>query len=398
MKNTSVFRIGITTLLVSMMWMPGTAVYAQSVPERGQTPALVQGTWHSPPGRTTVTLDADVIVHEVTSMPLVEVFPRIFEPQEAHALADALIGKGEWQAYINFGSDNQRLDDSPQPGYQTGTWDGNNLQFHDIRLGGGGIGAYNLPLKSVSASYTDAGFLGKAPAMVGLSYQFKPGDNLGRQVGTPEDAAAMAAKVILGIWPDFQVQAIDKDLDNLSYRVSSEGKSADYGYRVYFARVLRGVLVTPVMQQGAGDSSYFNSGKAQPGYHLPLPYEELYVDVGEDGIFQVRYQNPLRIGQTLAASPALLPFNQVLDIFGSVSPLKYASFESADNNGIQIDRIVLGYMNLQNKDQPDRHQMVPVWDFFGTRTIDQERYSFANYALFTINAIDGTVIDRDLGY
>lgn len=385
-------------LILACVCLLFSSAKAQTVPDMVQAPARTQGTWHSPSGRTTVTLDAEIIVPGVASMPLMEVFPRVFEPAEAHALANALIGKGEWQAFIDYGSDSQRLDDSLQPGYQTGTWYGSSLQYHNIVLGGGGLGANSLPLKSVSASYTDAGILGKAPAMVGMSYQYKAGDNLGRQVGTPEDAAVMAAEVVMEIWPDFQFQAVDKDLEDLSNRVSSEGKPSDYGYRVYFARMLQGVPVTPVMQQGAGDASYFNSGQSQPGYHLPLPYEELYVDVGEDGIFQVWYQNPLRIGQTLTASPALLPFNQVLDIFGSVSPLKYASFESADNNGIQIDRVVLGYMNLQIKDQPDRHQMVPVWDFFGSRIIDRERYAYANYALFTINAVDGTVIDRDLGY
>lgn len=42
--------------------------------------------------------------------------------------------------------------------------------------------------------------------------------------------------------------------------------------------------------------------------------------------------------------------------------------------------------------------MVPVWDFFGVRTIDRERYDDAYSSLFTINAIDGTVIDRNYGY
>lgn len=64
----------------------------------------------------------------------------------------------------------------------------------------------------------------------------------------------------------------------------------------------------------------------------------------------------------------------------------------------QINRVVLGYMSLQMKDNPERSQLVPVWDFFGSHTIDQEFYDFTNFSLFTINALDGTVIDRDLGY
>lgn len=50
--------------------------------------------------------------------------------------------------------------------------------------------------------------------------------------------------------------------------------------------------------------------------------------------------------------------------------------------------------------------MVPVWDFLGTKVIDHNNTGEAYTDSFggpyesclTINAMDGTVIDRDLGY
>lgn len=53
---------------------------------------------------------------------------------------------------------------------------------------------------------------------------------------------------------------------------------------------------------------------------------------------------------------------------------------------------------VQMKDNPNRYQLVPVWDFIGSRTIGQEYCNETNDSLLTINAIDGTVIDRDYGY
>ena len=50
-------------------------------------------------------------------------------------------------------------------------------------------------------------------------------------------------------------------------------------------------------------------------------------------------------------------------------------------------------MILQEKDNPLVYTLTPVWDFFGVRTIDRERYDFTDQSLFTINAIDGTVIE-----
>ena len=151
-----------------------------------------------------------------------------------------------------------------------------------------------------------------------------------------------------------------------------------------------GIPVTHVYQLGA-------SGVIDQ-YGYEIPYEKLFVDVGENGIFQIRYKNPLALGDTLESSPRMLPFQQILEVFARLAPLKYASAETEENNGIQIDQVVLGYMVLQMRDQPTRYQLVPVWDFMGSRTIGKERYDLFQYAHLTINALDGTVIDRDLGY
>jgi len=94
------------------------AAHARTVPEQVAAPPRAQGTWHSPTGRTTISLDAEVIVPEVDNLPIVEVFPRIFAPEKVHALADALIGPGAWQAYTDQGKYGQRTDINPQPSYR----------------------------------------------------------------------------------------------------------------------------------------------------------------------------------------------------------------------------------------------------------------------------------------
>lgn len=373
---------------------------AGTVREQVAAPERARGLWHSPSGRTTVSLDAEILVPEVGSLPIVEVFPRIFEPQEVQALAKVLIGPEARQTNTDQGSGEGPSEVGPLPSYrQTGETISKLVTWQMITMAGGSREGDGIPDKMLIASYFER-LDGKETrkAMSSLQYQFQAGKNLGRDVGAQEDAAALAAGVVAAIWPDMRLHSACKDLDIDIARISYENQPADYGYRFYFARQLQGVAVTPVSQQGAGESDFFFLGKQQRSYNLPLPYEKLFVDVGEDGIFQLSYSNPLRVGQTLQDGAALLPFDQVLDIFSRISPLKYAPFEYAENNGIQISRVVLGYMCLQIKDSPDRYKMTPVWDFFGIRTIDRERYEFDNESLFTVNALDGTVIDRDLGY
>ena len=55
---------------------------------------------------------------------------------------------------------------------------------------------------------------------------------------------------------------------------------------------------------------------------------------------------------------------------------------------------------------PHTGLLVPVWDFFGSRKVegdyDGNSYSditdYPSWSFLSINAVDGSIIDRDLGY
>ena len=70
-------------------------------------------------------------------------------------------------------------------------------------------------------------------------------------------------------------------------------------------------------------------------------------------------------------------------------PLKFAAYENTcGKSTYTVNQIKLGYMRVRSKNAPDTYELVPVWDFF---TDDFE-------SLLTVNAIDGTIIDRNYGY
>ena len=64
---------------------------------------------------------------------------------------------------------------------------------------------------------------------------------------------------------------------------------------------------------------------------------------------------------------------------------------------INIDSVKLRYTRISEKDSFDTGLLVPVWDFIGTKT-DQYGNEVHGAILMSINAIDGSVIDRNLGY
>ena len=72
---------------------------------------------------------------------------------------------------------------------------------------------------------------------------------------------------------------------------------------------------------------------------------------------------------------------------------------------VQIDRITLGYMRVYEPASDSRSGvLVPVWDFFGSRELVTNStdagytYHTPGESWLTVNAVDGTVINRALGY
>ena len=70
----------------------------------------------------------------------------------------------------------------------------------------------------------------------------------------------------------------------------------------------------------------------------------------------------------------------------------------------QINEVRLGYMRVREDGNAGEATMIPVWDFIGTRSItyEGEEAAYDESSVFnswiTVNALDGTIIDRDLGY
>jgi hypothetical protein len=82
--------------------------------------------------------------------------------------------------------------------------------------------------------------------------------------------------------------------------------------------------------------------------------------------------------------------------------VKYAdsrSFEKQDKSTLNITKVKLGLMRVleQNK---DTGLIIPVWDFFGSQTWEGQSYKNddPSHSFLTINAIDGSIINREAGY
>ena len=113
----------------------------------------------------------------------------------------------------------------------------------------------------------------------------------------------------------------------------------------------------------------------------------------------------------------LLPFSEVASIFESVEKSSYedyflygGTFADERKVTLRVKEARLGYMGIhdvRNREREKEGKMIPVWDFLGSvsveylkegKSVGKETYSQPDLSLMTINAMDGSVMERrDMG-
>jgi len=113
------------------------------------------------------------------------------------------------------------------------------------------------------------------------------------------------------------------------------------------------------------------------------------------------------VGETVVENCKLMSFDDIVDIFKKMMPVQYNT--TALGDGIldaeyNVTSIEFGYTRISEENTDYSGLLVPTWSFYGTQTItyksDSGEYVVSNSMnpILTINAIDGSIIDRYMGY
>lgn len=124
--------------------------------------------------------------------------------------------------------------------------------------------------------------------------------------------------------------------------------------------------------------------------------ESITVMVNDDGIVGFDLSTPIIVNEMVVERATLKSFEEIKDIFEQMVVTLNASGEER-NKILDIDRVYLRYTRISEADSFDTGLLVPTWDFVGTVT-DPYRGTEKNKVVLSINAIDGSVINRELGY
>lgn len=178
-----------------------------------------------------------------------------------------------------------------------------------------------------------------------------------------------------------------------------EDIEADGVYEFMFTRAINGVAVTYTDDDG-GDRKILHEDET---FASPWLYEKIRIFIDDDGIAMFEYNSPQTVEGTEVAASTLLPFSEIQAIFEKMIVIVDNEYDTSDEGvtcEYYIDHITLGLMRLTEKDVGSQGLIIPVWDFFG-HSVDSYgimRGTSGYISLLTINAIDGSIIDRWAGY
>ena len=200
----------------------------------------------------------------------------------------------------------------------------------------------------------------------------------------------------------------------LAYETDADGRLTEdawrsmilaTGYELQYVRCLNGFPIswTPIRGGAVPENESFNGA-----WH----YEVITLDYTKEGLVYFYWSSPHTEPMLKVEDTQLMPFSDIAEIFAKMIMVKNSDVQIAnERNGFttfrnfEVHKVKLGLMRIRAKDSFDEGLLVPVWDFWGTEKWTYDGWD--NYGvdidhgeeiILTINAIDGSMIDRDLGY
>lgn len=222
-------------------------------------------------------------------------------------------------------------------------------------------------------------------------YQYKNEEN----TLTEEMAKEIAEKFLKNVGlADFQCD--EKGLYCETFL--SQGEKAGYR-KVWILRYLRSI--DGVLVNNESGAKYSEDRKNNSFVKKMWSGESVEFCINNQGIVTFNYNSPNEITETVVDNSNLKSFKQIKKIFENMVVTAYAQDQKEKEKiTIKVNQVILRYMRISEANSFDTGLLVPVWDFIGTKSYLQKTKlnTDKEESILTVNAIDGTIIDKEAGY
>ena len=178
--------------------------------------------------------------------------------------------------------------------------------------------------------------------------------------------------------------------DSASHWEDLDRAILDTGYQMQYARSLNGFPI--------GYTSIMGVSVEEGNEMSVWPYETIEVCVTKDGVVYFKWTAPTEEPVLETEDTQLMSFDEISSIFERMIMVRHSYAQTISDNGgdgdlsINISKVKLNLMRVRAKNSNDMGLVIPVWDYYGSEG------SIEGTIVLTINAIDGSMISRELGY
>ena len=152
---------------------------------------------------------------------------------------------------------------------------------------------------------------------------------------------------------------------------ADEIPGTNWAYMLLYTRNVAGIPV--FFDESDGEYRYHddNSELYDKAFSVPWGYEYIRFEIDSKGIVNVRWSNLTDVEDTIEQSAAMMPFEDVMDIFGSMMKTKYEPkvrdmLEGKLDVEIHIEDIELTLLRIREQGgKPTDGMFVPAWVFRG---------------------------------
>jgi len=345
--------------------------------------------------RVKIIADAEIIIPDLDNVPFIKVVPENISKKQFHKFIDYVIG--DRTIYI----DGKKVIKDGRITNELEEYDGKLIDSPDD---------YDYATRTDLITYVHE----RKPARIGLDQSLdglESGFNYCRyETSRWKEFNIYTGEDIDGIKKCYEeclqnaialIEVMDGKDSNLklNFTLTYENSGIFIGYRFFFERDYSGINVKPMST--LPDNDIFMN------YIDP---EMLQIFVDDDGIYEVLWSQYKKDYHIIERNLLLADFDTILNTFkdncnNNFWWIPHDIHVPNDVNAIiNVKKIELNYMFVYD-DETENYYIVPVWDFIGDMTYDEvviyegdpANGGRKDISVLTINAVNGTVINRSLG-
>lgn len=412
--------------------------------ERYSFPEKFTGDWTAQEGKITIHADAQVVAEQGVVLPTATVAPREFTQEDVDNLLRVFLKGATLYSHIQTKQELQdSLDYINSPEWQSDPGKPDSPEQLEKRR------------EELNAWYTAE--IAKAPDEKPIIHEFDDPEDPNRISGFATVDGFEYDVNITNAVGDFWTQAsivrkdykyqegtedwgsISKDeavaqanaliqelgFDNMVLDDARPGRENDGTWLLYYTPTVNGIRISSICEEHVESEyesyqywTYNCSAETNPDT-VSWVMENIQMIVGEDGILSFYWASPSTEPIIKEPQTALMPFDEIASIANTMLPVvivgpKEASLVEVDRiNGfdthmdVEITKVSLSLMRIRDKGSL-QGTIVPVWDLWGTwewyepgddaSENMQKGAVYITQPMLTLNAIDGSVVGRQLGY